>query len=154
MQPIIIQDTREQEPLRIEGYPVEVGTLPVGDYGIRGFSDWNNPAFIIERKTLDDLIGSLTQGRARFMREIEKMRQFRFRGLLIEAECSDVSNHSYRSQAAPAAILASLDALCVRAGIHIFWCGDTTGAARQLEGLVRQFIRGIEKDYGRLQPAA
>ena len=43
----IIIDTREQQPLKIEAYPVEVESLPVGDYGIKGLSDWGNPAFII-----------------------------------------------------------------------------------------------------------
>jgi len=62
--------------------------------------------------------------------------------------------HSYRSAANPVSILASTDALIVRAGIHVFWCGTPAGAARQLEGLVRQFVRGVEKDYKRLVAVA
>lgn len=47
---IVIRDTREQLPLDIKAYPVEIVRLPVGDYGIKGFSGWQNPAFIVERK--------------------------------------------------------------------------------------------------------
>ena len=151
MKPVVLQDTREQWPLQIAAFPVEVGTLPVGDYGLKGFSDWQNPGFVVERKTLDDLIQSLVfDDRSRFLREIEKLRQFRFRGLLVEGHQQQVATGDYRSKATPESMTASLDALSVRAGIHIFWCGDHDGAARQLEGLVRQFVRGIEKDWKRL----
>lgn len=90
--PTIIIDTREQAPLPIEAYPVERATLPVGDYGIAGFSDWDNPAFIVERKSLDDLVQSLTHGRDRFEREVLKLRQIGFRALLIEAEQSQIES--------------------------------------------------------------
>jgi ERCC4-type nuclease len=147
---VVIQDTREQTPWNITEFPVEVDGLPVGDYGIRGFSDWNNPAFIVERKSLSDLVGSLTAGRERFMREIEKMRQFRFRALIIEANRQEVEGQEYQSLTTPQSVLGSLDALSVRCGLHIYWAGGHTGAARQFEGLVRQFCRGVEKDFARL----
>ena len=145
--PIITVDTREKTPAPIRSYPVEVVGLPVGDYGVRGFSDWNRPAFIIERKSLADLIASLTRGRARFMREVEKMRAFGFAALVIEAERDEVTLGQYRSQASPQSILASLDALAVRAGVHVYWAGSPEGCARQIESLVRQFVRGIEKQH-------
>jgi ERCC4-type nuclease len=153
LSPVILQDTREKKPLPIVGFPVEVVTLPVGDYGIRNFSNWENPQFICERKSLDDLAGSLGRDRDRFWRECERLRQFRFRGLLIEGTREQVERHAYRSEIAPQSIFASLDALAVRCGIHLFWCGSPTGAARQLEGLVRQFARGVEKDFWRLKDA-
>jgi len=146
----VLIDTREQTPLPITAYPVERATLPVGDYGIAGFSDWSNPQFVIERKSLDDLVGSLTTGRDRFMRECEKLRQFRFRALVIEALEGEVQFHHYRSAVLPQAILQSLAALQVRAGLHVIWAGTPEGAARAVERLVRQFIRGVEKDYRRL----
>ena len=148
--PVILIDSREQTPLAIEGFPVERVTLPVGDYGLAGFSDWNNPQFIVERKSLDDLVSSLTHGRERFLREVEALRRFRFAALLIEAERAEVEMGAYRSAASPVSILASLDCLEVRAGVHVLWAGEATGAARRLEGLVRQFARGVEKDWRRL----
>ena len=53
----------------------------------------------------------------------------------------------------PAAVLATLDALAVRCGLHVFWCSDAEGAARQVESLVRQFTRGVLKDAARLEAA-
>lgn len=151
MTPTILIDTREQTPLRFEGYPVEVAGLPVGDYGVKGFSDWNNPAIIFERKSLGDLIGSLTSGRPRFLRGVEKMRQFRFRALVIEATFAEVEAGAFRSKATPQSLIASLYALQVRCGLHVLWAGGSAGAAKAIEGMVRQFVRGVEKDYKRLQ---
>ena len=147
----VIVDTREQAPLNISMYETELGTLPVGDYGIKNFSDWNCPDFIVERKSISDLVGSLTCGRTRFMREIMKLRQFRFKALLIEGTREDIVAGEYQSKASPASVIGSLDAICVRTGVHVFWCRDSEGAARQLESLVRQFARGIEKDWNRLR---
>lgn len=148
--PTILIDTREQAPLVIQAFPTERATLPVGDYGVRGFSDWTRPAFIVERKSLNDLLGSITTGRDRFMREIERMRQFGFRALVIEATQDDVELGQYRSGMPPKSVLATLDALAVRTNVHVFWCGNATGAARQVESLVRQFTRGLLKDARRL----
>jgi ERCC4-type nuclease len=151
----ILQDTREQAPLGITAYPVVVATLSAGDYSVAGFHDFSNPGFIVERKSIPDLIASLTRERKRFWKEVEALRRFRFAALLIEGTRDQVEMQNYRGLATPAAILASLDAIEVRAGIHILWASDAEGAARRLEGLVRQFCRGIEKDWKRLsEPAA
>jgi DNA excision repair protein ERCC-4 len=153
--PTILIDTREQCPLVfLPEIQTEVIGLPAGDYGLKNFSDWSNPAFIIERKSLGDLAGSLGQDRARFMREVEKLRQFGFRALVIEADRAAVELHAYRSQMAPTAILGTLDALSVRAGLHVFWCGTPDAAARQVESLARQFARGIVKQHAALMAGA
>lgn len=148
IKPVIQIDTREQRPLVVSDYETERVTLPVGDYGIRGFSDWSNPAFILERKSLDDLVNSLTQ--ERFFREIEKLRAFYFAGLLIEGLRDQVEMHQYRSLIHPNAALARIDAIEVRCRIHVIWAGSSAGAAARLCGYARQFARGIEKDYQRL----
>ena len=151
--PVVLVDAREQTPLDIQAYPVEVCTLSAGDYGIRGFSDWNNPRFIAERKSIDDLIGSLTRERERFWRELGLLRRFGFAALLVEARESDVESGQYRSMAKPQSILASLTAIEVRMGVHVLWCGSHDGAARRFEMLVRQFVRGIEKEHKALMAA-
>lgn len=195
MSPIIIEDTREQAPLYITQFPVFRGGiqfqpgeprpssedfpypkkgLPVGDYGVDGFSDWTNPAFIVERKSISDLCGSLGKGHARFWRLVEKMRQFRFRALIIEGDTEDI-DQNYRERLAryddrlrkfkapggagkkpgnpitPASIFGQLDALMVRTNLHVLWCGDPAGAARKVENLVEKFARGIEKDWKLLE---
>ena len=87
------------------------------------------------------------------MREVEKMRQFRFAAIVIEATEAEVAAGQYGSKATPQSILQSLAAIQVRAGVHVIWAGDSVGAAEALERLVRQFHRGIEKDMKRLEQA-
>ena len=152
--PTILIDSREQSPLVFENLPSVRATLPVGDYGLRNFSDWENPAFIVERKSLPDLCHSLGKDRERFLREVKKMRGFRFRALVIEGTQDMIELKQYRSLISPAAILSTLDALSVRAGLHVFWCGDAEGAARKVESLALMFVRGIQKDYWRLTASA
>ena len=104
-----------------------------------------NPEFIVERKSLSDLIGSLTSGRERFMKECEQLEKFRFRAILVEADQRTVETGDYISSATPQSVVASIDAIRVRMGIHVIFCGSHAGAAIQLERLVRQYLRGIEK---------
>lgn len=147
----VLIDTREQRPLILKAYPIKVDTLPVGDYGIQGFSDWTNPEFIVERKSLNDLIQSMIgQRRKPFFAELCKMRQFRFAGLLVESTREHVAAQAYRSNATPESMLSSLDVIQVQIGIHVIWAGDAEMAARRLEGMVRAFVGGRVKDYHRL----
>lgn len=154
VRPVVIIDTREQCPLAIQRFETRRRKLPAGDYGIAGFSDWDNPAFVVERKSLEDLCGSLGRGRARFMREVELLRQFRFRGLVIEADRAQVEAADYRSLIHPASVFGSLDALAVRAGVHVAWAGSHAGAARQVEAWVQAFAVGVARDWRRIRGEA
>ena len=60
----ILIDTRENDWLRVN-HPYEINTLLYGDYSIGG-------NVIIERKSLNDLIGSISGGYGRICKEIEK----------------------------------------------------------------------------------
>jgi len=143
----VIVDTREQRPwVFADDVTVHRQALPVGDYGLPGFSDWTAPRFIVERKSIDDLVQSLTWGRDRFWREIEKMRQFDRAFLLIEATRDMVETKQYKSNASPTAVLASIDAMSVRVGIHVEWAGRPAEASERFLSLARQFLKGIQND--------
>lgn len=67
----IYVDTREQKPLKFN-FPIEVKTLKFGDYS---FSDREATCnCYVERKSLQDFIGTLSGGFDRFCREIERAR--------------------------------------------------------------------------------
>lgn len=68
----IIIDTREQTPW---GFPDDEaiavrGTLSTGDYAIEG-----DNKFCIERKSLDDFLGTIAGGWERFNREFDRMNE-------------------------------------------------------------------------------
>lgn len=130
--PTIIIDSREQAPLKFPNFPAETATLQTGDYSVKGLED----IFTVERKSVADLISSLTSGRERFQREIQRMLACRSRTLLIVGDNSnphtDIINGNYRSKAKPQSILASLASIEAK-GIAIKYSPDPNDAARWLE---------------------
>ena len=91
----IIRDTREKEGYTFE--PVEtryhtckgmvMQKLDTGDYTLEGLED----KLCIERKSsVAELAGNVGQDRHRFMREIERMKEFPHRYIVLEFSLSDL----------------------------------------------------------------
>lgn len=144
--PVIVIDSREQEPLRFSRLPVARDTLQSGDYSFRG----GEHLFAIERKTIADLVGSCTRGRARFERELHRLRGFAFKRLLIVGTREEIRAHGYRSQATPRAILASLAAFEIRYSVPVVFCPDPTAAAIQIESWVWWYSREVVEAANKL----
>ena len=79
----IIIDTREQTPWSFNPAvaDVQVGTLRTGDYSLLG-----DDHFAIERKSLDDLLGTISTGWPRFCRELNRMEDSAFVAKVIIVE--------------------------------------------------------------------
>ena len=142
----IIIDSREQAPYsfappRYEGVIVEAATLQTGDYSLAGLQD----RIGLERKSLDDLTGTLTKGRARFERECERGRGFDYFGLMIEASLEDVRGNKYQSQMTPQSLLQTLAAFSVRYGLHVHWCGNRAGGEYMTHAVLSKYLREAEK---------
>lgn len=149
----IIVDSREQRPLdfsRWTDVTVVPGTLSSGDYSIVGLED----RFSIERKSLDDLASSLTHGRDRFTRELERLRSFEVKCIVAECTLEDVAKHRYKSKALPESLLQSLAAFHVRYGVPVIWCGSPAGAAYQVRALARWYIEDAQKRLQAIVEAA
>src|SRR4030081_926981 len=79
-EPIIVVDTREQEPLVFSRLRSVSGTLITGDYSVKGLEC----LFAIERKSIGDLVACcMGENRQRFERELHRLRGFRFARLLV-----------------------------------------------------------------------
>ncbi len=105
--PVIRVDTREQTPLEFPHLPSVRGTLATGDYGL----DALPRQMCVERKSVADLIGSLSTDRARFERELERMAAFPFRRLLIIGHEFDLHSLLARRKASAASIIGSMRAI-------------------------------------------
>lgn len=80
-------DTREQTPWHFDPTRVRVhrGTIRTGDYCVTGDS-----GFAIERKSLDDFLGTIGHGWQRFQREIFRAREAGFHmPIIVEARFTD-----------------------------------------------------------------
>lgn len=79
----IIIDTREQTPWAFDPAAVDatIGTLSTGDYALEG-----DGAFGIERKSLEDFLGTISSGWERFERELERMSQWVAKVIIVEGD--------------------------------------------------------------------
>jgi len=92
----ILVDTREQQPLKFS-YPIEVQTLPFGDYALSDLKLSCN--CFIERKSLNDFIGTLSGGYSRFRNEIERaIFNDCYLVVLVERNLNDCKSFNYLSE--------------------------------------------------------
>jgi len=139
----IIVDTREQTPWSFSGYgDVRVITagLKSGDYSLAG----HEHRIALERKSLPDLVGSLSTGRARFEREMERLAAMEFAAVLVEASAQDIVQHNYRSAMNPASVMQSIFAWTVRHRVPFLFCGSRAHAEYTAHGLLSKFLREHE----------
>ena len=79
----IVTDTREQLNLDFTGFKdVEVvrTKLDAGDYSVSGCES----LITFERKSVQDLVGTLIGGHERFLRELDRMKSYKEKYILIE----------------------------------------------------------------------
>lgn len=121
--PIVLIDSRERSPFDFSRFSNWIAKqkkqkLNVGDYSIEGMED----LLVIERKSLSDLITTLIQKRNRFFRLCEKMTQYRWRALFVEASYEDIkSPYGEYTMANPNAVSGTLDALEARYGLPVIY---------------------------------
>lgn len=92
----VIKDTREQDGWFFDAYDrcdgMEVATMNTGDYTIKGFED----IVCVERKaSVVEIANNLGRNKKTFHNEMERMKDFNFRYMLLEFSASDVMNYPY-----------------------------------------------------------
>ena len=90
----VIKDTREKDGWFFSEYDMclgtEIGTLNTGDYTLEGFED----VVCIERKaSVSEIAMNLGRKKKAFYNEMERMKDFDFRYLLLEFSASDVIDY-------------------------------------------------------------
>ena len=140
IEPTIIVDTREQDPLVFSRLQSERGTLTTGDYSIKGLET----LFSIERKSVADLVSCCTgEQRQRFERELHRLRGFRFKRLLIIGSELDIQNCRYHSSIKPQSVFATLGAFEVRYDVPVVFSPTPELAAVQIERWAYWFSREV-----------
>ncbi len=136
----IIVDSREQKPYSFPDHLVTVAGLKVGDYSLKGYED----RVSIERKTLGDLVSSLSHGRDRFQRELERGRDLAYFALIVESSMESILRGQYRSKMLPQAVLGSLTAYSVRYRLPVFFADNRQGGQRITQDLLLKYFNEIE----------
>jgi ERCC4-type nuclease len=118
----IICDTREQLPFDLSPLKMERGTLPTGDYAIKGLEH----VAAIERKSVQDLIGCIPRdedGKSRFLREMKRLLAYETRAIIVEGHWSTVEMKQYRGDVHPNSAMGSIMGV-IAMGIPVLFCGD------------------------------
>jgi DNA excision repair protein ERCC-4 len=134
IRPIAI-DNREQRGYSWEGEQETIpATLRAGDYSLFGLEN----RVAVERKSLDDWIGTILRGRERFRRELQLLEQYDFAAVIIEATPQDIMSGHYKSEIAPNALLGLTFEYAVRfAPVQFHLAGDRPHARLICEKLLR-----------------
>jgi len=137
----IIIDSREQqsylpifEHLEI---PTVVQALNVGDYSIVGFEK----EFALERKTLNDFVSSITYGRERFLREIERSKSLKYFAIIIEASYQDIRDHNYYSKTSPKSVLNTILSWMIKYNLPILLAGTREGGSLAVVRLSEFYLK-------------
>jgi DNA excision repair protein ERCC-4 len=140
LRPVIVIDSREQEPLVFTRLTAIPGTLYAGDYSIRGLE----PSFAVERKSIDDLANCcMGTNRDRFERELCRLRGYRFKRLLVIGTREDIAAGHYHSRIAPKSVLATLGAFEIRYDLPVVYAETPQAGARQVESWAWYYAREV-----------
>lgn len=155
IRPTVIVDEQEKRPWAISKFPTERRSLRDGDYTIKGFGDVRagEPAlFVVERKSLDDLAGTLGKGRKRFDREVERLRRYEFAAIVIEGTEEQVLRGEYGCGTRPQSIIEALRSYMINDGIHVVWAYNARYAGEWFEESARHWVDRLFKNLNRMDP--
>ena len=145
----VIVDTKEKQPWSLSSsaiLDVKHQHLKTGDYTVEGFED----ILCIERKaSANELCQNLFQ--KRFRKELERMREFPERFLLLESSMEKVINYPRYEDLPPkvlkkirvsgAYFLKCLNRMQVDYGINIIYCCNKQNAAWVATNLMSEVVR-------------
>lgn len=138
----IIQDTRESLPLdftKFRGIDVVRHGLKTGDYSIQNKED----EICFERKSVADLVGTLVSGHERFLREMERMKSFEEKYILVENTPIMLYTYcvkhgwNYKFNI----IIQSLLAYACHYQVRVRFCKDREDMAEYIVKKSREFIK-------------
>lgn len=114
----ILVDTREQTPFQFREAKLSRMTLSEGDYALKG----DKFGMIIERKSLEDVFGTVAKDHERFDRELRRLEAYAYPVVIVEALPSRIKFGAKFSGANGARVLDHLLALCVKRHVPVVFC--------------------------------
>jgi ERCC4-type nuclease len=145
-------DTREQTPFAFDSRMMEhergrfiwtkKTTLKTGDYSIVGLEN----EITIERKSIYDLFNTLSQGRERFEKEFERMKEFAFSAVVIEGDMRMILNPIeydplFPSQLHPHSVIGTIQSWSIKYSTHWVLCPSRAIAENWTFSLLEKFWR-------------
>jgi ERCC4-type nuclease len=137
---VILCDTREQSPPPFpDGVVLERRTMPTADYTTEALL----MIAVVERKSPADLAGTLSFGRERWDREVERMHAFRWKALVVEGSMSDVMHNR---KLHPNSLIGSVASLAARHDVQVLFVPTPECAGRMIAGLLRRWQERLQAE--------
>lgn len=133
----IIQDTREKHGYDFPGS--EIIKLSAGDYGVKEFPN----QIAVERKTLDDFVGTVVQEWERFIIELNLLVRHKFACIVIEGSVQDILENKYKSNVSSKVVLAKAFFITSVFRIPVFFCGDRQHARFFTENFLKSAAKRL-----------
>ena len=138
---VIAVDTREQQPYKFKGHASVRKKLDAGDYSIKGFEKLIG----IERKgSTTDFRMSLGRNHKRFMRELDRLRPYICKVIVVESTLQEVL-HPPRlyDRVHPNSIMGSIVKITVDYDIPILFCNGRRRAEEVTLKLLQRFYENF-----------
>ncbi len=125
-------DARERMPLDLSPLRMETATLSVGDYSLKGVTD---EIVAVERKSLGDFLSCCGVERARYERQLLRLKGIPHKLVVVEATWQQIEAGGWRNRITPKSVTGSVLAW-MSEGIPFSFAGDHSNAGR----LVARFL--------------
>ncbi len=136
--PVILVDTREQEPFPLIGYETKIATLRTGDYSLEGFTD----KVAVERKSKSDAYGCVGSGRKRFLACLDRLSALDRAAIVIERSIEDFDqNPPARTRIDSRMAIGSYISWACKYRIPVFWCNNRAYAERITVRFLAAYIK-------------
>jgi DNA excision repair protein ERCC-4 len=143
----ILIDSREQNGYhfdRFQDVTTSRAALVSGDYSLAGAEHLVS----LERKSIDDLVSCLCRERARFERELHRLRGYELRAVVVEADLLDLARGNYRSRMNPASCVNSVLALHQRFDVPFLFAGSRRAGEYCVYQLLRFWLKDAQERAG------
>lgn len=116
--------------------------METGDYSIKGMEK----LVTVERKSVHDLVNTLMHSKKRFSAEMDRIRLYPDRALVVEGSMYEIYKHQYHSKVHPNAVMGIINYIAVSTGVQVVWADDPIMAAWWMESWFRQIIKREERN--------
>jgi ERCC4-type nuclease len=145
-------DSREQKPYCFAGSATETKALSTGDYSVEFLDQSYEDQIAIERKSLSDFIGSITQGRERFEKEMKRGKTLKLFFVVIEGSWDDIYTENYRSRIPANSVINTILGWQVKYNVKFILAENRDRAEDVTKRLLDMFVkykkRKIKKEKG------
>jgi len=137
---IILTDTREQKPYKFPN--TKICTLPYGDYTVEYDGKNYLDQIVIERKGgVGELFGFAGTGRERFVRELEKMRDVKYKYILCEFDYLSIVNNQPPGILPASQVYATMFSFMIKYQITPLFFNSYANGRDALYTILRYFVK-------------